>query len=268
MKDTQMARQPDLDRDPLLVRSVGKAFALLSAFDARNPSLSLTQLAIAAGLDRSATQRFAHTLEPLGYLRKDARSKRFTLNVRVMDLTARFLGTDPLVAVARPYLLHLSQTTHETVNLSMRDGTDTVFVNRLLGQHVLNVDVPIGTRMPLYCTSFGIAILSTLPTEEARSVLLQSDRKRLTEATVWEMEPLMEKITLSAARGYATTAEEIYHGDVAVAAPIVNGRGRPLGAVNVASLRSRIALEEMERRYATLVMETARSISNACAALG
>jgi IclR family pca regulon transcriptional regulator len=268
MADGQLAKQAELDRDPLLVRSVGKAFALLSAFDARNPSLSLTQLAVTAGLDRSATQRFAHTLETLGYLRKDPRSKRFTLNVRVLDLTARFLKTDPLVAVARPYLLHLSQTTQETVNLSMRDGTDTVFVNRLMGRHVLNVDVTIGTRMPLYCTSLGIAILSTLPVEEARSVLLASHRRPLTEATVWEMEPLMEKVALSASRGYATTVEEIFHGDIAIAAPIVNGRGRPLGAVNVASLRSRISEEEMESRHAALVMETAQAISSACATLG
>jgi DNA-binding IclR family transcriptional regulator len=38
--------------------------------------------------------------------------------------------------------------------------------------------------------------------------------------------------------------------------------------VNVALLRSRISLEEMERRYAMLVMETAQSISNACETLG
>jgi IclR family pca regulon transcriptional regulator len=262
------SRSEARERDPLLVRSVGKGFALLSAFDAGNPSLSLTQLAAAAGLDRSATQRFAHTLEMLGYLRKDPRSKRYTLSVRVLDLAARFMSTDPLVVVARPYLLHLSQTTHETVNLSMRDGTDTVFVTRLLGQHVLNVDVPIGTRLPLYCTSLGIAILSTMPAAEAHAVLLESDRHPLTEATLWEIEPLMAKIAQSASRGYATTSEEIYHGDVAIAAPIVNGRGRPLGAVNMASLRSRISLEDMEQRYATLVMETAQSISSACATLG
>jgi IclR family pca regulon transcriptional regulator len=138
----------------------------------------------------------------------------------------------------------------------------------LLGQYVLNFDVPIGTRMPIHCTLLGIAILSTLRSEEARSVLLASDRRPLTEATVWEMGPLMEKVARSASRGYATTAEEIYQGDFAIAPPIVNGRGRPHGAVNVALLRSRISLEEMERRYAMLVMETAQSISNACETLG
>jgi hypothetical protein len=42
MADGQTAHQIFLDRDPLVVGSVGRPIALLSAYDARNPSLSLT----------------------------------------------------------------------------------------------------------------------------------------------------------------------------------------------------------------------------------
>ncbi|MBE9604539.1 IclR family transcriptional regulator [Acetobacteraceae bacterium H6797] len=258
----------ETERDPLLVQSVGKAFSLLLAFDAKNPTLSLTQLATAAGLDRSATQRFAHTLVSLGYLRKDLRSKRFALTVRALDIANRFMTTDPLLAVSRPYIQHLSRETQETVNLSVRDGSEVLFVTRMIGRHVLNVDVTIGSRHPVYCTSPGIAILAALPPEEARAILLASDRKPLTPSTIWEMEPLMEKIALTARRGYATTFEEIYHGDMAVAAVIKDGRGRPLGALNIATLRSRLSPEAMERRYAPMVMEAAQSISQACIAWG
>ena len=258
----------ETDRDPLLVQSVAKAFSLLLAFDTNNPALNLTQLAVAASLDRSATQRFAHTLVSLGYLRKDVRSKRFSLTPRTLDLANRFMTTDPLLAVAKPYLQHLGRETQETVNLSVRDGTEVLFVTRMIGRHVLNVDVTIGSRHPVYCTSPGIAILAALPPAEARAILLASDRKPLTAATTWEIEPLMAKVALTARRGYATTFEEIYHGDMAVAAAIKDGRGRPLAAINVATLRSRLSPEEMERRYAPMVMEAAQSISQACLAWG
>ncbi len=254
------------DRDPLLVRSVGKAFSLLLAFDVRNPTLNLTQLAAAASLDRSAAQRFAHTLVMLGYLRKDARSKRFSLTARSLDIASRFLSTDPLLAVSRPYLQHLSRETQETVNLSVRDGTDVLFVTRMLGRHVLNIDVTLGSRHPVYCTSPGIAILSALPLDEARAILEASDRRAITSATVWKMDALMERVTIAAQRGYATTAEEIYHGDIAVAAVIRNGHGRPLGAINVAAMRSRISMNAVEERYAPMVMEAAQNISQACVA--
>lgn len=255
-------------RDALLVHSVGKAFSLLLAFDARNPTLSLTQLAATAGLDRSATQRFAHTLQSLGYLRKDARSKRFSLAPRMLDLAHRFMTTEPLLAVARPYLLHLGRETQETVNLSVRDGTDVLFITRILGRHVLNVDVTIGSRHPVYCTSPGIAMLAAMPPQEAQAILRASDRRAVTPATVWQMEPLLEKIALTARRGFATTVEEIYVGDIAVAAAIRDGRGRPLGAINVAALRSRVTPEEVEQRFGPMVMEAAQSISQACSTLG
>ena len=55
-------------RDILMVGSVEKAFRVLSAFDEHHRTLSLTELADVIDLDRSATQRFAHTLTKLGYL--------------------------------------------------------------------------------------------------------------------------------------------------------------------------------------------------------
>ncbi|MFZ6763067.1 IclR family transcriptional regulator [Pseudoroseomonas sp. WGS1072] len=255
-----------IDRDPLLVRSVGKAFAMLLAFDRRNPTLSLTQLAAATGLDRSAAQRYAHTLVGLGYLRKDLRSRRFSLAAPVLDLASRFMGTDPLLAAARPYLQHLSAETCETVNLSLRDGTEVLFIARMVGRQVLNIDVSVGSRHPVYCTSPGIAILSALPEEEARRILQACDRKPLTEMTVWRMEPLMQKVALAARRGFAAAFEEIYHGDLAVAAVIRDVHGKPLGAINIAALRSRMTPAEVEQRYAPMVMEAAQSISRACIA--
>lgn len=254
-------------RDALLVQSVGKAFSLLLAFDSRNPTLNLSQLAAAAELDRSATQRFAHTLQLLGYLRRNPRSKRFSLTARTLDFACRFMNTDPLLALAHPYLQHLSQVTQETINLSIRDGTDVVFIARMPGKQVLSIDVTIGSRHPIYCTSQGRAILSAMPVEEARAILLACDRRPITASTTWDMEPLMEKLTIAAQRGYAIACEEIYLGDLAVAAPIRDGNGRPHGAINLAALRSRMTPAELEKRYAPLVTEAAQSISRACSVL-
>jgi DNA-binding IclR family transcriptional regulator len=262
------ARQAPAERDPLMVHSVEKAFRVLRAFDARNPTLSLTQLAAMVELDRSAAQRFTHTLIALGYLRKNPRTKRLSLTVQALDIANRFMRTDPLMEAARPYLRHLSQATQETVNLSVRDGTEIVFVARMMGRHVLNIDATIGSRHAAYCTAPGIAMLSRLPPGEAHAILEQSELRPYTSATTWTMEALMEKIALSARRGYATAFEEIYHGDLSAAAAITDGAGRPIGAVNVAALRSRLAPEEMERAYAPLLVDTALSISQSCIGLG
>jgi DNA-binding IclR family transcriptional regulator len=256
------------NRDPLMILSVDKAFRILLAFDAKMPTAGLTQLAERTGLDRSAVQRFVHTLTSLGYLRRDRRTRQFALGVRTLDISYRYTTTDPLITLARPYLRHLQKVTGETVNLSVLDGNEVVYIARFEGQHVLNIEVGIGSRRPVYCSGPGIAMLSALPVVEASALLDRCDLRPITAATVWRKDKLMEKIAMTARRGYATAFEEIHHGDLSIAAPIKDSTGRLLGAINVAALRSRIEPEQMEQTFAPTMLDVALSISHGSSAFG
>ncbi|NUA99021.1 helix-turn-helix domain-containing protein [Azospirillum melinis] len=244
-----------------MVMSVDKAFRVLHAFDSSRPSMSLTQVAAAVGMDKSAAQRFTYTLEKLGYLRKDPVTKRFELTVRSLDIAHHYLHSNAMLQRAMPYLMHLSKTTEETINLTMMDGTEIVFVSRFMSRHVLNTDVIVGTRMPAYCTAPGIAILSRLPAAEAAALVDRMDLKPYTPTTTWKRDELLAKIAKSAVSGYATAFEEFYHGDLSVAAAITGSGGVPVGALNIAVSRARFTPEEMEERFAPLVVAAAGSVS-------
>lgn len=247
--------------DTLMVQSVEKAFRMLSAFGAQQPTMSLTQVASACGMDVSTAQRFTHTLTKLGYLRKDADTKRFELTTKTLDLGYHYLRANRLIERAMPYLMHLSKETEETVNLTMLDDTQIIFVSRFMSRHVLNIDVIVGTRMPAYCTAPGIAILSRLSKGEAAAILERSELKAHTPSTTWRMPDLIEKIRLSAQQGYATAFAEFYYGDGSVAAAILDANGRPEGAVNIAVSLSRYSPEEVKEKLAPLVVAAAYSIS-------
>ncbi|MEP7207384.1 MAG: IclR family transcriptional regulator [Casimicrobiaceae bacterium] len=256
------AAPPDGRRpDAMAVQSVEKAFRILGAFNGANPSLGLTQLALRVGLDKSAIQRFTHTLVRLGYLRKDPDTKRFELTAKTLDVGYLYLRGNALVERALPYLLHISKTTEETVNLTVPDGTEIVFIARFMSRHVLQTDVIVGTRMPAYCTAPGVAMLSRLPQEDAHRILGQSALQAHTAHTTYRTGDLAKKIAHSAARGYATAFEEFYLGDLSIAAAIVDRGGRPIGAVNIGVSRARFTPDEAERRFAPLVVAAARSIS-------
>jgi DNA-binding IclR family transcriptional regulator len=243
------------------VQSVEKAFRVLNAFGASQPTLGLTQLAAASGLDKSAAQRFTHTLVRLGYLRKDPDTKRFELTVRALELGYHYMRANALVERALPYLLHLSSVTEETVNLTVMDDTSIVFITRLTSRHFLQTDVMVGTRMPAYCTAPGVAMLSRLPRREAREILERSELRSYTPNTTCRMTDLVRKLDVTGARGYATAFEEFYHGDLSVAAAVVDRNGRAMGAVNVGVSRARFAPEDAEARFSSLVVATALSIS-------
>jgi DNA-binding IclR family transcriptional regulator len=247
--------------DALMVNSVEKAFRVLSAFGRQHQTLNLSQVASETGMDVSAAQRFTHTLTRLGYLRKDAQTKRFELTAKTLDLGYHFVRSSRLLDRAMPYLMHLSKETEETVNLTVREETEIIFVSRFLSRHVLNTDVIIGTRMPAYATAPGIAMLSRLPEDEAMAIIDASDRRAYTPSTTWQREALREKLRQSAAQGYATAFEEVYIGDASIAAVVVDHHGRPEAAVNIATSTSRYSHEEVVSRFSSLVIAAAHAIS-------
>lgn len=255
------AERPGRKDDALMVNSVEKAFRVLSAFGRQHQTLNLSQVASETGMDVSAAQRFTHTLTKLGYLHKDAQTKRFELTAKTLDLGYHFVRSSRLLDRAMPYLMHLSKETEETVNLTVREGTEIIFVSRFLSRHVLNTDVIIGTRMPAYATAPGIAMLSRLPEEEAMAIIDASDLKAHTPSTTWQRDALREKLRQSAAQGYATAFEEVYLGDASIAAPVVDHHGRPEAAVNIATSTSRFSHAEVVSRFSSLVIAAAHAIS-------
>ena len=246
--------------NPLHVLSVEKAFTVLNAFSQTHPKMSLTQLVNFTGMDKSSAQRFTHTLTALGYLRKDPETKQFELALKVLELGYHYVVSSSLVQLAMPYLLHLSQVTEETVNLTFLDGTDVVIVARFMSRHVLSVDTFIGSRLPAYCSASGIAILSKLPRNEAMNILDKSDRRQVTPSTVYKKDDLAKKLTVGANLGYATAFEEFFHGDLSIASPVLNHAGSPVAAVGVSVSRARYSPEQVEEKFASQVVACALSI--------
>jgi len=252
---------PDAVRDPLYVQSVEKAFRVLTAFDAKRRTLSLSQLAQATGMDVSATQRFAHTLQRLGYLHKDPHTRHFELTTLTLAPAYHYTQSNPLLRRAVPYLVQLSSSTEEATNLSVLESTHIVFVARFISRHGLQVNLSVGTRMPAYCTGPGIAILSQLPRTEADAILRASKLKPYTPHTTWRMPDLLAKLEVAAMRGYAVCVDEMTMNDISVAAPVLDTDGRPIAAVNVGVSKLRIDATAAEAQFAPLVVATAQAIS-------
>lgn len=263
-----MAQRPKSDansseatEDHLFVNSVAKAFRVLEAYDEGRSAMTLSELAEATGLDKSAAQRFAHTLERLGFLARNPRTKELALTVKTLTLGYRYLRASSLVQRAAPYLMHLSKETEEAVNLTVLDGTEIVFVSRLLSRHMLNTNIIVGTRIPAYCTAPGIAMLAQLPRQQARELLERSHLRAFTPHTIWRLKDVLQELDTCAARGFAIAVEQIYPNDISVSSPIVDENGLPVGAINIAVLTMRYTREEAERRLAPLVMAAGQGLS-------
>ena len=248
-------------QSPLFVQSVERAMKVLTAFDGSKRQLSLSEIAALADLDNSAAQRFTHTLWTLGYLVKDQATRKYELSVRLLDFTYHYLASSELARRAAPVLQKLARDTEEVCNLTVPDGADIVFVQRIVSRNVLVPNVIVGSRLPSYCTAPGLAILSTWPAADVDKVLARSELRKHTPRTVSDPRRIKARLARIRAAGYANTQDELFPDDISTAAPVVDASGRAIGALNIAVSRMRWNGERDEQRYAGLLRAAAATIS-------
>src|SRR5690625_1800486 len=158
-------------RNPLFNQSLEKGLALLCAFEGHKKTMTISELATASGMNKSSAQRMTHTLEALGYIEKHPRTGRFRLTVRVLQLGLNYLRANALIEIANPFLSELTNLTGETTCLTEPDSGEMVYVSRFISSSFVPVHMPIGSRIPMYCTSAGRAYLSALPVEQCEEIL-------------------------------------------------------------------------------------------------
>ncbi|VVE89150.1 IclR family transcriptional regulator [Pandoraea bronchicola] len=248
-------------RSSLFVGSTEKTFQVLHAFDGPARYMTLGDIAKAAGLDRSATQRLVHTLEVLGYLFRVPETRTYGLTTKVLQFSYNYIRANDLVEKAAPYLLDIFRRVGETTNLQELDGHEIVYVARFPGQHLVNIGIVVGARLPAMFTASGIAILSRLPEARVREILANTSLEPMTPYTVTDEKKLLERIQMAARRGYAIVESETVMGDISVAAPITDHDGHAVAAINISVPTSRWTRERVEAELASHVQVAATSIS-------
>ena len=259
---------PDEVPDALFNQSLEKGIAVLRAFSAQRRTMSLPEVAEATSITKSSAQRMIYTLEKLGYVRKHPRTKRYQLTPRVVQIGFNYLAADTLIDVANPFLSELTNVTGETTSLTEQDGAEMLYVARFVCMKFVPIHMPIGSRIPMYCTASGRAYLSALPDDEVRTLLEANDRVAHTQYTVTDIGEIEALLGEARRRGYTSNREELFIGDMTIAAPVLDGERRPVASVHVVAPTSRWTLADAEQRLAPAVIDCARGISNSIRTLG
>lgn len=248
-------------RDPLFNSSVEKALAMLEAFGGERRALSLAELAEQAGMTLSSAQRCTHTLAQIGYLKRDARLKRWALTPRSLAMSHAYLSGHTLLEQATTHLIDLNQASGESVSFSEPDDVDMVYIARFHSLKRFYIHMPIGRRLPMYCTAAGRAYLAALPPAAAQRILRRSEIRALTPLTLTDPKQIWKRVQAARESGYAWAEQECYRGDLTIAAAVLGEDGAPLAAVNLAGPTSRWTMAELRAKLAPLLLQTARAAS-------
>jgi IclR family pca regulon transcriptional regulator len=242
---------------PDFVQSLQRGLAVIRAFDAQHPKLTLSEVATITGVTRAAARRFLLTLVELGYVRTDGR--RFSLTARVLELGYAYLSSLSLPEVAEHHLEALVAEVNESTSVSVLDGPDIVYVTRVPVSRIMTVAISVGTRFPAYATSMGRVLLAGLAPDELETYLAQVRPRPLTSRTVTSVATLRAELARVRAQGWALVNQELEEGLRAVAAPIRDPDGTVVAAVNLSAHASR-TLESMRRDLLPPLLATAARI--------
>jgi IclR family transcriptional regulator, pca regulon regulatory protein len=163
--------------------------------------------------------------------------------------------------VARPHMERLSARTNESCSVAQLDGSDIVYVARVAVPKIVALAVQIGTRFPALQTSLGKVLLAALPPEKVDAVLAEPTRSGLVPR--WQPDRAERDASLREvrARGWALTDQQLALGIRSVAAPLRDGSGRVIAALNVNTHAAETPVEHLVGHHLPLLLHTAGEIS-------
>ena len=250
---------PRDDRPGDFIQSLERGLSVINSFSRQTPSQTLSEVAERTGLTRATARRVLLTLSELGYVAQSGRA--FSLTPRVLDLGYSFLSSFRIVDLAQPTMERLVDEVRESSSMSVLDGSEVVYVARVPTTRIMTIALALGSRLPAYPTSMGRVLLAGLPEDEFEDYLSRTTLKRLTPHTITDPGEFRAAISQCRAQGHALVDQELEEGVRSIAAPVHNGRGKVIAAVNVSCHASRVSIDRMLEEFRPRLLDAAAEIS-------
>lgn len=246
-------RNGDDGPDAAEARSVTrKALDVLAAFDSDKLSLSLTEIAEAADLPLSTAHRIVGELADWGALVRQPNG-HYGVGLRLWEIGQNSLH--PTRNLVRIYLQDLFAATHETAQLAVRSGRDSLYIERVYSSQRTPRASRVGGRLPLHLTAVGKVLLAHEDEAFIRAYL-DGDLPGRTAYSLTDPKRLARELERIPEQGYATTVEEVRLGSCSIAVPVSPQRGLKRSAIGLvmpsnraSSMRTHLgALRSVARR--------------------
>lgn len=225
----------DIGMDKTLLKGLTVLEAVTDVFQ---PPRTIDELATRVGLTRSNAHRTLQTLMHAGYIERDE-EQGYRGGVRLFELAARQLALLDLRRVAGPAMRKLAADSGETVHLSVLDGMDVVYIDKIDSPQPIRAYSMIGGRAPAYAVATGKALLAYQPDGYLETHV--TELKRHTAATITSMPLLREDLRKAVRLGYAVNRGEWRDGVGGIAVTIFNALDDVVGAIGISGPLERIS---------------------------
>lgn len=228
------------------IQVVDRVFNVIEVMSSTGP-IGLIELSNILNLHKSTTHRLLNSLAYMDYVKQDEETGKYILTFKLLEIANRSLEHNDIYPIAHKYLKKLSMKTGETIHLVQQHGIDAVYIDKVESKvNSVRMTSKVGSRIPLYCSGVGKAILASLSNEEVTQIWNNSDIHKLTPYTITTLESLFNRLEEVRKNGYALDDEENEEGVRCIAACILDYRGRAKHAFSLSAPTSRMSDERIK----------------------
>jgi IclR family transcriptional regulator, pca regulon regulatory protein len=214
-----------------LVDGLGKGLRVIEAFDDEHPQLTPSDAAQRAGLTRTAARRYLLSLVHFGYAATDG--KQFWLAPRVLRLGQSYLEAARLPRLLQPFIQRASAQSGHTVNASVLDEHEVVYIARSSSPRWLTIGYAPGVRVPAHVVTPGTVILATWDDEALDRWLEAHEFSAFTPQTNTDAARFRAQVLEARTLGYWHSEQQLDAGLRGMSVPLIDRRGRCRGAVGM-----------------------------------
>ena len=252
-----MKSDPSPGNDKTSIQVIERMITLLDVLADHSDPVSLKDLSSATGLHPSTAhrilndmvaKRFVDRTEPVSY----------RLGMRLLELGNIVKSRLNVREAALPWMQALHRKTQQTVNLSVRQSDEIVYIDRAFSERSgMQVVRAIGGRAPLHLTSTGKLFLSVDDAKAVRAYATRTGLAGHNKNSITDLAKLERELSLVRARGYARDNEELELGVRCMAAGIRDDSGRLVAGLSISA-----PVDRLQDEWLDDLITTASSISN------
>ena len=221
-----------------------------------NPK-SLTDICREVGIHRSKAFSILSTLNEYGLVKKNPNRRGYVLGPGLLTLTGKMLENLSLSRLVEPVLYELAKKAGATVALGVISDDKTFVVAQYEGAPGIGISAPIGHVTPITYGAHGKAIAAFLPEAELEELLKNETLYFHGSPEKYSRTRLKKELEQCRRNGFALEMGDIQPGVNAIAAPVLDQNGIPIGYITIVGFFT----EEVALKLGQLAAEAVKIIS-------
>lgn len=238
------------------IQVVDRLVNLLDYIARYDEPVLLKVLAADTGLHPSTAFRILSSLQQHELVEREP-GGGYILGRHLLRLANRVSKKLDVAAEAKPIMNWLRDQVGETVNLTMRQGDEVVYIERSLSRRMMRVEHLIGSHAPLHVTAVGKLMLGSSGDEAIAEYAQRTGLPAYTDNTITSIEELQQKSKSAMTRGYALDNEEAEQGVGCLGVLVMDESNNKIYGMSISA-----PIERRRDEWIPLLQEAGRRLSN------